>query len=57
MVTPICVACVGDVDVMSKTDVTDPLLVSRPTSESSLEGAIFQLESLILAQNERWRRA
>ena len=47
----------GAAEVMSFfRDVTDPLLRRRGL-EACFRRVNFQLESLILAQNERWRRA
>jgi hypothetical protein len=41
---------------MSLKDVTEPVVKRRGT-EGNFRRVSFQLESLILAQNERWRRA
>ena len=41
---------------MSLKDVTEPVVRKRG-SEVRFRPVNFQLESLILAQNERWRRA
>ena len=41
---------------MSLKDVTEPVVRNRG-SEVRFRSVNFQLESLILAQNERWRRA
>ena len=41
---------------MSLKDATEPVVKQRG-AEDFLRRVSFQLESLILAQNERWRRA